>query len=74
MELGFYDDNSRKGIHEIPLMEEWRMEWVELAEMVKLIVLKKKKRLANFVFTWKSLFEFLQENERNEKLILGFDE
>lgn len=61
---------------QIPIMKEWMVKLIELAEMAKLIIPRKEKSLCSFVSTWKALlviYLFLLQTKGNYILILGVD-
>lgn len=47
---------------QIPTVEQWTVKLMELVKIVKLTALIKEKSLTNFISTWKTLLDFLDNN------------
>ena len=59
---------------QIPSMEDWMIKLMELAQMAKLTALIRENTVTGFVSIWKPLLDYLLVMQKNEVLILGFDD
>ena len=56
----------------IPMMEEWMLKILELAEMAKLTAIIREISTNMFRLEWNPLIEYLHEKEKNDVFVYGF--